>query len=251
MTYESPNVYTIGDVIPNLSPVVSGGTVTSFSISPALPAGLSFDTATGIISGTPSALSGTILYTVTAFNSGGSTSFELAITVNEIAPSTLTYPSPNVFLIGEVVSLAPVYTGNVSSFSIQPSLPDGLILNNLSGEISGSPTTITPTTFYIVTAENSGGSTTFTIELTIDEFLSNPENHFDNVRVFPNPFVDVIHVIGNLGNAAYRIYSVDGKFIQKGTLSNTEININHVPSGLYFLEIKEKNTEKTFKILKK
>jgi uncharacterized repeat protein (TIGR01451 family) len=62
-----------------------------------------FNTSTGVISGTPSAISSTATYTVTAFNSGGSASFGVEITVNDIAPSTLSYNSPNVFTRGTTI----------------------------------------------------------------------------------------------------------------------------------------------------
>ena len=45
--------------------------ITKYSISPALPAGLSFNTATGEISGTPTAISPATTYTVKASNTGG------------------------------------------------------------------------------------------------------------------------------------------------------------------------------------
>ncbi|EHR76496.1 MAG: putative PE-PGRS family protein [uncultured Candidatus Poseidoniales archaeon] len=35
------------------TPTVNGGTITSWSVSPSLPAGLSLDSSTGAISGTP------------------------------------------------------------------------------------------------------------------------------------------------------------------------------------------------------
>jgi hypothetical protein len=63
-----------------LSPTVTGS-VASYVISPALPAGLTLDTATGRISGTPTAASGSARYTVTAQNSSGSATFDLSITV--------------------------------------------------------------------------------------------------------------------------------------------------------------------------
>ncbi|MFN8273797.1 MAG: putative Ig domain-containing protein [Flavobacteriaceae bacterium] len=50
-----------------------------------MPVGLSFNTNSGVISGTPTAVSATAIYTVTATNSGGSTSFGISITVNDIA----------------------------------------------------------------------------------------------------------------------------------------------------------------------
>jgi hypothetical protein len=45
LSYTSPNVFTKDVAIAPLSPSVSGGAVVSYSIAPALPLGLSFDTA--------------------------------------------------------------------------------------------------------------------------------------------------------------------------------------------------------------
>lgn len=49
----------------------------------AMPAGLSLDTFTGTISGTPSILVTPRLYTITGFNTGGSTSVIWNVTVIE------------------------------------------------------------------------------------------------------------------------------------------------------------------------
>lgn len=57
-----------------------------YSISPALPPGLSFDSATGIISGTPSGAFPAILYTVTASNAGGTSTATFTLEVAQ--PST-------------------------------------------------------------------------------------------------------------------------------------------------------------------
>lgn len=50
-------------------------------VNPALPAGLTLDPATGRITGTPTAASGTATYRVTAQSSSGSATFDLSITV--------------------------------------------------------------------------------------------------------------------------------------------------------------------------
>jgi hypothetical protein len=76
-------VFTIDEAIANLAPTVSGENLT-FSINPSLPNGLSFDTATGIISGTPTILQSPTDYEVTATNSGGSTSFTLSIEIIDV-----------------------------------------------------------------------------------------------------------------------------------------------------------------------
>lgn len=71
----------IGVAITPLGPPSVTGTVSSYSISPALPDGLVIDTSTGVISGTPSAASAPAVYTVTASNAGGSTTAEVTIEV--------------------------------------------------------------------------------------------------------------------------------------------------------------------------
>jgi hypothetical protein len=67
--------------ITNNMPTSSGGAVVSYSVSPALPAGLTLNTSTGIISGTPTTLTEASNYTITATNTGGSTTASLSIAV--------------------------------------------------------------------------------------------------------------------------------------------------------------------------
>src|SRR5690606_11952336 len=137
LSYNSPNTFTVGAAIVALNPSVSGN-VAGYSISPVLPDGLSLDVATGIISGTPTTGAATATYTITASNPGGSTSFGIEITVNDAAPSALSYNSPNTFTVGAtIIDLNPTVTGNVDSYSISPALPDGLTLDTTSGIISG------------------------------------------------------------------------------------------------------------------
>ena len=73
-------------ITPN-SPTSTGGAVTAYSVSPALPAGLSLSASTGIISGTPAAATATASYTVTASNTGGSTTATLTITTAKVVPT--------------------------------------------------------------------------------------------------------------------------------------------------------------------
>src|SRR5258708_24853340 len=56
LTYATTNaVYTKGAAITPDAPTNSGGAATSYSVAPALPAGLSLNATTGVISGTPTA----------------------------------------------------------------------------------------------------------------------------------------------------------------------------------------------------
>jgi hypothetical protein len=71
---------TVDTEISSLSPSVTG-TVTSYSVSPALPAGLFISPSTGVISGTPTAVSALDTYTVTAANGTGTTTATVTIEV--------------------------------------------------------------------------------------------------------------------------------------------------------------------------
>jgi hypothetical protein len=64
-----------------LTPETAGEAVTGWSISPQLPAGLSFSASTGIISGTPTGASLATTYTVTARNAAGPLSVSFTIQV--------------------------------------------------------------------------------------------------------------------------------------------------------------------------
>ncbi len=72
-----------------------------YYISPALPAGLKIDNSTGIISGTPTQQSVSTRYTITAYNSSGSTSFQLDLSVVVLSVS---YASPQSYSKGAAIS---------------------------------------------------------------------------------------------------------------------------------------------------
>ncbi|MGO9930695.1 MAG: YncE family protein [Steroidobacteraceae bacterium] len=67
-----------GSAIVPLEPKVTG-TVTQYSVAPTLPAGLTLDPSSGQITGTPTVPTAATVYTITAANSAGSTSFGLSI----------------------------------------------------------------------------------------------------------------------------------------------------------------------------
>ena len=162
--------YTKGSAITNNSPTYGGGTPTSFSVTPALPTGLSLDTTSGVISGTPSAITSSASYTVTATNGAGSSNKVITIVVNDSAPSALTYTSNSVSYTKDVAisTNSPSSSGGaVVSYSVSPALPTGLSLNTSTGAITGTPTVVTSSASYTVTATNTGGSTTRGITITV------------------------------------------------------------------------------------
>ncbi len=88
LTYATnPAVYIQGQAISNNTPSSNGGPVVTYAISAALPAGLSLSTTTGVIAGTPTEPLPATNYTVTATNTGGTTTAVLTITVKDAPPS--------------------------------------------------------------------------------------------------------------------------------------------------------------------
>jgi hypothetical protein len=88
----APYSFTKNQTISTLTPVNSGGSVTSCSSTPTLPSGLSLSS-TCVISGTPNTLSASASYAVQATNSGGTATVHVSIAVISGAEEV-----PNVFV---------------------------------------------------------------------------------------------------------------------------------------------------------
>ena len=149
------------------------GTVFSYNITASrsptsfgatgLPAGLTINTMTGLISGTPTAVAVSTV-TISATNAGGTGSTTLTLTVIPAVP---------------VISSATTVTGNVGiafTYAITASstptvfgatgLPAGLTVNTITGAVSGIPTT-TGVSAITISATNAGGTGSTTLTLTV------------------------------------------------------------------------------------
>ena len=127
----------------------SGGTgpLTLSILSGSLPAGLTFNASTGVISGTPTA-AGTSTFTVRAIDSASVPYVVTAaesITVTGSATGALTVSgAPPSGTVGTAYSTALSAAGGTAPYTwsiLSGSLPAGLTLNASTGVISGTPTT--------------------------------------------------------------------------------------------------------------
>jgi len=162
-----------GTTMTTETPTVGGGTITSWSVSPSLPAGLSLDSSTGAISGTPSAVTSSANYTITATNTGGSDTATITIVVNDIAP-VVSYSTSSFTLTKgtAMTTTSPTSTGGtVVTWSVSPSLPAGLSLDTSTGVLSGTPTAVTSSASYTITATNTGGTDTASVTIVVNDVV--------------------------------------------------------------------------------
>jgi putative Ig domain-containing protein/IPT/TIG domain-containing protein len=137
---------------------------TSFSATP-LPPGLSVNTSTGVISGTPTT-AGTTNVTITASNGATScnrASATLVITVGNTP--AITSPLTACGTVGVAFSYTITATNNPTSFSASP-LPAGLTVNTSTGVISGTPTGA-GTTNVTISASNGTSPCIYTGSATL------------------------------------------------------------------------------------
>lgn len=176
ISYDTPVTYTEGTPITENVPTSIGGAVSSYAVSPPLPAGLVLNTTTGVISGTPVGAAAAADYTVTASNAAGDAMATVNITVDPIAPTGLSYASPVTYTVGTAIAANTPSNGGgmITGYSVSPALPGGLTLNTTTGVITGTPTTATAQATYTVTGSNGAGSSMFGISITVDAMLQAP-----------------------------------------------------------------------------
>jgi hypothetical protein len=146
------------------------GTVT-YSISPNLPAGLEFDTATGVVSGTPTTAQASANYTVTASDGSSTATATISIGISSASPVL----SPNTQTVeanvGVALSTSAIEVATmpcVADMTISPDLPDGLSFDSSTGVISGTPTAVSASTSYVISYDCGGGNPyTATVTLSV------------------------------------------------------------------------------------
>jgi nitrite reductase/ring-hydroxylating ferredoxin subunit len=172
-------VGTEGAPILAFTPVTTSGGTTPYAYAlsgggDSLPTGMSFNTTTGAMSGTPTVARATTTFTVTVTDAAGATSGKtFDLTVNSALVTAQDVPS-TVGNVGVPMAFTPVTaSGGTPIYNYALSggtLPTGLSFNIASGVVSGTPTaTLTPAATFTVTVTDAAGASSFkTFDLRID-----------------------------------------------------------------------------------
>ena len=238
-------VFIVGVEINALTlPAATGGDgVLRHELTPALPAGLSLDPGTRVISGVPTTVANREAYRWTATDADGDTAaIQFFITVEEDrAPS---FPAgaasipDQVFIVGvEINALTlPAATGGdgVLRHELTPALPAGLSLDPGTRVISGVPTTVANREAYRWTAMDADGDTAaIQFFITVEEdrapsFPAGAASIPDQVWVLQDP-IDPLTLPAALGGNGEISYAIrpplpDGVLLDGRRLSG-------IPSG--------------------
>jgi len=158
---------TVNRPIATFTPVTASGGTTpyTFAISGgSLPAGMSFNTATGAVSGTPTGtLTSGRTYTVTATDAIGATSSKtFVIVITSALTTTQAVSSRSVTVNQALTAFTPVTASGGTapySYALSGALPSGVSFNTSTGQVSGTPTAVLSTTSYTVTVTDASGAT--------------------------------------------------------------------------------------------
>jgi hypothetical protein len=98
-----------------------------------------------------------------------------------LPPPVLSYNGSQPFpaVVGEAIALTPAVSGSIDGYVVSPELPAGLVLNRMTGVISGKPTRASEAATFAITASYPGNHITFPLVLSVTD----PPSHLS----YPNP----------------------------------------------------------------
>jgi hypothetical protein len=176
---------------------------------------LTFSSADGSVSGTPSTAASAATYTVTITDQAGqiaSNTFSLTVTPPALT-TTLAISSVSLYANVLATPFTPVTTeGGYGSnvFTVSPSLPTGLSLNPSTGEITGTPTQSVVNQNHTITvtdSENQTSQKTFALTVETAPALSTSLNEptVTLIRFVDSAFVSPVSASGGVGTIAFTV----------------------------------------------
>ena len=215
-TFSDNYTLTRGDITNPISVINSGGQVFNWTILPDLPNGLFFDLDNFTIIGTPLVNLTTTQFSINASNDGGWSQSFINITILEPIPELYAIEVEFVFIRGQDIGNISIFNngGNVEEWD-STILPEGLELSQ-DGILSGTPSANSTQSNYLVYANNSGGTGSLQITITIIEPV--PEFTYEEEVIIPS----------DSENVRIQLISDDGGAIEYFTIEP------ELPAGLVF-----------------
>ena len=179
-----------------------------FTITPTPPNGLSINSTSGNIQGTPNFLSISPLTTYTVDASLNSTHIQTTLQISVNFTPGFSYPfSPYLFEKNKSKTIVPIYfignlIGITYSLVSSPLLSDiSLNLNATNGVISGIPNVISNPTTYTIRANNGGViyDTSLIISVEISPTISYPQEQYIIIQGIPvNNIIPITNTTNNI-----------------------------------------------------
>lgn len=176
--------------------LTDGDPIVSYTLTGALPAGLSFNSATGVLSGTPSE-GGTFDLSVTATDNDGtsnSDSFTLSSIIVSGPPVMGDIPDQDIIngvpFILNIANYASATDSPIVSYTVTGTLPTGLDFNTTTGILSGTPTLNGTYTLSAYATDGEGDSNSDDFNITVSTagvpsnllIIKTPSTHYADVN---------------------------------------------------------------------
>ncbi|MCJ0941673.1 putative Ig domain-containing protein [Mammaliicoccus sciuri] len=191
-----------------------------------LPEGVTYDSETNTISGTPTTVGSYDVTVVTTDESGNKTETTFTITVEDTLPPTVdsiedqttevNTPIKDITLNGQDNSGKPV-THEVSG------LPEGVTYDPETNTISGTPTTVGSYDVTVVTTDESGNKTETTFTITVEDTLPPTVDPIEDQTIEVNTQITNIELNGKDNSGKPVTHEVSG--LPDGVTYDPETNI--------------------------
>jgi hypothetical protein len=191
VTY-TPSTLTLtsGSAITPIVPDTTGGGATTYTTDPdiTVATGLSINPANGTLSGVPigPVTDEQIVVTASnAFNTDGGATTTLTITISDDGPANLQYSdNPATLFAGVFATLTPSNSGGfITGYTVSPTLSPSLIIDSVTGWITGIPDSEAPLASYLVEGSNAYGTATVVLDITVNPSPPTNPNYNPNVLV--------------------------------------------------------------------
>jgi pimeloyl-ACP methyl ester carboxylesterase len=222
--------------------ITNGDSILNYTLSGTLPAGLSFSTSTGIISGTLTKVETKTMIATCTDNDGVSNSVEFDIAIGSLGiPPVLGNIPLKIGVVGTNFDLAlrhyvTITNGDsILNYTLSGTLPAGLSFNASTGIISGIATTVETKIMMATCTDKDGISNSSEFYLITGSPLnSSIQSEANSILIYPNPVSNFLFINNQNVITDFSIYNIIGQKMEI-TMVDNQINVSNLTNGIYFL----------------